>query len=539
MASSRCLGLAALLLLAAAAAAAAAADGELDAVAAELDEALAARAGGGDAALFYARGSRVREVTARRFEAAVFDGATVSVVEFFAPWCPHCRASKPEFERAAAHLAEVAQVVAVNGDAPENAALLVKYRVTAYPTVLGFVGRRGVAPVPFRGPFEAPQIEAFARQLRAVVDEHEQQITGEDAAAFAALLVATVAAILLLRRCGGCCCCCTRRRVASAATLRAAFAGKVAWVTGASSGIGEALARELCRAGAVVILSARRKDELERVRDACAADLGDADARRAAAAGGGGGREGADARRGSEDAPPPLTPAIFPLDLADAAAVARTAQLVLDKFRRVDLVIHNGGVSTRGAAAATELAVDRQLFAVNFFGAVALTKALLPAMLARGQGHIVVTSSVQGKIAVPFRAAYSASKHALHGWFDALRAEVADRGVRVTLACPGYVATNLSINALAADGSRHGRMDAATAGGYAPQRVALEMLTAVARGEKEVWIAPCKPRAAMLCKEILPCLIERELRRRAAAERAEAATEAAPVPPQQRERKED
>src|SRR5690606_3999434 len=131
--------------------------------------------------------------------------------------------------------------------------------------------------------------------------------------------------------------------------------------------------------------------------------------------------------------------AVVPLDLARPEALAAVARDVLGRVGHVDVLVNNGGLSQRARAAETDLAVDRRLMEVNIFGTVALPKAVLPSMLARRDGWIVVVSSLSGKFGTPYRSAYSATKHALHGFFDALRAEVAPDGVGVTLACPGYV----------------------------------------------------------------------------------------------------
>src|SRR4051812_22915408 len=193
------------------------------------------------------------------------------------------------------------------------------------------------------------------------------------------------------------------------------LADKVVWVTGASSGIGEALAYALSARGARLILSARREDVLRNVQANCAN---------------------------------PKKHFVQPLDMADPAEFAPTVKTVLDRFAAIDVLVHCAGISQRGTALDTELIVDRHLMEVNYFGPIALTKCVLPRMLERGTGHVVAVSSLLGKFAVPKRAAYSASKHALHGFFDALRGEVETQGIFVTLVCPGFVRTNASLNAL-------------------------------------------------------------------------------------------
>lgn len=227
--------------------------------------------------------------------------------------------------------------------------------------------------------------------------------------------------------------------------------GKVAWVTGASSGIGEALAVELSKAGARLILSARREEELERVRALC---------------------------QNSEQH------SLLPFDLADfdPAAIAEEA---IDQVGQIDLLIHSGGIAQRGVAMDATLDVDRRIMEVNYFGTVALTKAVLPHMIERKSGQIVVISSVSGKISTPERSAYSASKHALHGFFESLRAEVAADHIHILLACPGYVNTNISYHALTGDGTPYGKLDSGQASGMTPEAVAIRTVQAIERKQDE------------------------------------------------------
>jgi short-subunit dehydrogenase len=257
------------------------------------------------------------------------------------------------------------------------------------------------------------------------------------------------------------------------------LAGKTVWITGASSGIGEALACELAARGARLILSARRRDELERVRAACA-------------------------RPGDH--------LVVPLDLADPPSLEAAARDVLDRLGAPDVVVHNGGVSQRARAEETALAVVRRILEVDFFGAVPLTLHLLPAMLARGSGRFVVVSSLVGKIGTPKRSAYSAAKHALHGWFDSLRAEVHDRGVGVTIVCPGFVRTPLPIHALTGDGAPQGTMDRAQQRGLDPAPVARRMARAIERERDELLIAG-KERLAVHLARFFPGLFRRLIRK--------------------------
>lgn len=237
---------------------------------------------------------------------------------------------------------------------------------------------------------------------------------------------------------------------------RSAFDDKVIWVTGASSGIGEALCHQLAAGGASLVLSARRADVLEKVQASCAN---------------------------------PDRHLVLPLDMLAPDSFAAAFESVRARFGQVDILIHCAGISQRDTALDTELKVDRHLMDLNYFGPVALTKVVLPSMLARREGQVVVISSLMGKFALPARGAYSASKHALHGFFDALRAEVEGQGISVTIVCPGYVRTNASFNALEGDGTPHNKLDKQIASGLAPEKCARKIIRAIERRRPEVYVA--------------------------------------------------
>ncbi|ALL08343.1 short-chain dehydrogenase [Pedobacter sp. PACM 27299] len=230
---------------------------------------------------------------------------------------------------------------------------------------------------------------------------------------------------------------------------------KVIWITGASSGIGEALVYAYSQLGAKLIISSRNRDELFRVKSGCQNKI---------------------------------NVHVLSLDLENTAGLADKATEAIRIFGKIDLLINSGGISQRGLALATDLAVEQRLMKVNFWGTVALSKAVLPVMLANGGGHIVCISSLVGKFGTPLRSAYSASKHALHGYFDSLRAELCDQGIHITLVCPGFIKTNVTLNALTASGSPQGTMDEAQAAGMLPETCAQLIVNAVKLKKEEVYI---------------------------------------------------
>jgi dehydrogenase/reductase SDR family member 7B len=200
------------------------------------------------------------------------------------------------------------------------------------------------------------------------------------------------------------------------------------------------------------------------------------------------------------------------LDLSDADSLPSKVVSALQHFGAVDVMIHNGGISQRSLAKETTLEVDRRIMEVDFFGTVALTKALLPSMTARKQGHFVVISSLVGKFGTPMRSGYSAAKHALHGFFDALRAETHDDGIKVTIVCPGFIKTNVSVNALTSDGSKQATMDEAQANGMNADECAKRILRAVNAGKLEVYIGG-RERLGIYLKRFVPNTFARILRR--------------------------
>ncbi|GAB4014536.1 SDR family oxidoreductase [Spirosoma koreense] len=260
------------------------------------------------------------------------------------------------------------------------------------------------------------------------------------------------------------------------------FTNAVIWITGASSGIGEAIALEVAKQPNVkLVLSARRENELQRVA--------------------------------WQTGLPATDLLVLPMDISDTDSLPAQVEAVQQRFGRIDFLFQNAGISQRSTVSNTDFAVYKRLMDVNFFGIVALTKAVLPLMIAQGSGHIVVTSSVAGKLATKQRSGYSASKHALHGFFDALRAETYEAGLRVTIVCPGYIRTAISIHALEADGRPHGEMDENQQKGMAPDDFARRLIRAVSQEKEEVYIGGTEIYGIYL-KRFFPNLLSRILRNR-------------------------
>lgn len=260
---------------------------------------------------------------------------------------------------------------------------------------------------------------------------------------------------------------------------RECLPGKVVVITGASSGLGEALAHVFFLAGCKVVLCARRKNELERVRKDLLALYTTVVTH---------------------------SPVIVTLDLSDIGSLPVKVREVLEIHGHIDIMINNGGVSIRSDCVSTAMDVDIKVMLVNYFGTVALTKACLPSMIKRKQGRIVCISSVQGKFSIPHRSAYGASKHALQAFCDSLRAEISEHNVKVTLISPSYIRTALSVNALTGTGDQYGKMDSATASGASPGIVAKRVLKAVLRDEQDITISSLAPKMAYWIRHICPSL---------------------------------
>lgn len=256
----------------------------------------------------------------------------------------------------------------------------------------------------------------------------------------------------------------------------ASFSDQVIWITGASSGIGEAMAYEFASQGASLVLSARRVAELERVKGNC---------------------------------PTGTEVMVLPLDLTQTETFPAAFQAVIEKMGKVDILVNNAGFSQRGLTRETVLEVDRKVLEVDFFGQVALTKTVLPAMVAQGSGHFVVMSSLTGKFGFPYRSAYAAAKHALQGFFETLYLEESRNGIQVTIVNPGGIKTDISLSAITADGGAHGEMDPLQAKGMTAEACAKLIVGAVRKGKFEIVIGNFKEKMAVWLKRLVPGVFHR------------------------------
>lgn len=264
--------------------------------------------------------------------------------------------------------------------------------------------------------------------------------------------------------------------------VREAFSGKVVWITGASSGIGEGISKGFARCGAKVVLSGRGVEELNRVRDEC---------------------EAAGANKDNL--------MVLPLDVLNYDAMPDAAAAVVAQFERIDLLINNAGQGARAFCKDTSMAVYEQILGVNLLGAIALTKAVLPVMIDQGYGRIAGTSSPAGKVGVPWRSAYCAAKHGVSGFFDALRAEVAYHGIKVSVIVPGLVRTNTVANALTGDGQIIGVENGVMENGIEVGEAAQIILAQLAAGSDEFLVGDGPELQIIEAKRTDPTMVFRAL----------------------------
>ncbi len=260
------------------------------------------------------------------------------------------------------------------------------------------------------------------------------------------------------------------------------FTNKIVWITGASSGIGKSLAIELSKQNIKLILSSRNEIALNQVKNEC---------------------------KNSS------TIKILPLNLENYSNMSLKVEEALLLFGSIDVLFNNGGISQRSLVKDTSIEVDKRIMNINYLGTVALTKALLPHFIQKNSGHFVVTTSIVGKIGTPLRSSYAASKHALHGFFDSLRAEVHQNNIKVTLACPGFVQTNVSLNALIGNGTPQNKMDSATKNGLTSETFVKLLIKAVKNEKQEVYIGGFKEKLGVYTKRFFPKLLSTMIRKMA------------------------
>ncbi len=231
---------------------------------------------------------------------------------------------------------------------------------------------------------------------------------------------------------------------------------KVFWITGASSGIGAALAKQLSKPGNALILSGRNVEALEKVRANCLTQISHVE--------------------------------LLPFDMFDLNSFPGQVKKAISLFGHVDVLVNNAGVSQRSLAMETSEVVERKLMELDYFAPVALTKAVLPHFISRRKGHVVVISSIAGKFGFTLRSTYAAAKHALLGFFGALRLELKDIPIDVTIVCPGRVKTNISFSAVKSDGSAHGKMDDGQRNGVSAEKCAQAIDKAIRRKSPEILV---------------------------------------------------
>jgi dehydrogenase/reductase SDR family protein 7B len=234
------------------------------------------------------------------------------------------------------------------------------------------------------------------------------------------------------------------------------FDGKVVWVTGASSGIGEALVYEFAKLGAIIIASSNDPAALSAVKQNCQSFSGKVDC--------------------------------VDFDLSDTSNVSEIVKLQIDKFKKIDILVNLGGVSQRADIVNTPLWLDRKIMEINYFGTIALTKAVLPYMISEKSGFVLATSSISGRFGFPLRSAYSASKQALHGFFETLYLENKKNNIKSSVIIPGRVRTSISIHALDHEGKEHGKLDDGQAGGVTPEKAAKTIIKGIIKDKREILV---------------------------------------------------
>lgn len=252
------------------------------------------------------------------------------------------------------------------------------------------------------------------------------------------------------------------------------------WITGASSGIGEALALEFANRGARIILSGRNENKLSVVKNCC---------------------HNSDRHF------------ILPFDISDGEQVKNAYQQLQVQNIEVDWLINNAGISQRSLIMDTDEQVERQLMEIDYFAQIRLTRLVLPDMITRKQGKVVMISSVAGLLGTQYRGGYGAAKAAIHMWANSLRAELHEQGIEVATIFPGFIQTNVSINALTGDGSAQGSMDEATDKGLSARAFARLAAQALVKGEEHIVIAGVKEKLATTVNRLSPSALYKLIRK--------------------------
>jgi dehydrogenase/reductase SDR family protein 7B len=254
------------------------------------------------------------------------------------------------------------------------------------------------------------------------------------------------------------------------------FKDKTVWITGASSGIGKALVHAFIKKGARVIASSNEPGGLEKVKEECG-DLCD-------------------------------SVTCVPFDLSETHGIKNIVEKQLGEGGRIDILLNIGGISQRSIIEETPLWLDRKIMEINYFGTIAFTKAILPYMIRQGSGHILATSSISGSFGFPLRAAYSASKHALHGFFETLYLENKKYNIRSSVIIPGRVKTRISYRALDAQGNEHGKMDEGQAKGISPEKAADIIIRGIRKNKREILVGNTEL-IMFFIRKYLPCVFFR------------------------------
>ncbi|MDP4827603.1 MAG: SDR family oxidoreductase [Flavobacteriales bacterium] len=253
------------------------------------------------------------------------------------------------------------------------------------------------------------------------------------------------------------------------------YENKTVWITGASSGIGKATAQEFAKEGATLILSSRNKESLQALRN---------------------------------ELPNPNNVFVLPLDLAKSEDMQSKVDEALRMVSKIDVVVHSGGISQRSLAIDTSMEVNRHVMEIDYFGTIALTLAVLPHFVKNQSGQFVVITSLMGVFSSPMRSGYCGAKHALHGYFDALRAEHQKDNITVTIVCPGFIRTNISKNAMIGTGEKQGTMDEATGAGMSAEACARKLVQGTSKQKAEIYIGG-KEILAVYIKRFFPSLLRR------------------------------